>query len=41
MNNFEFGDIVLLEFPFSGGGIIKKRPALIIKNTSDNDFIVC
>ncbi len=41
MSSFEFGDIVLLKFPFTGGSDIKKRPAMVVKDTGDGDFIVC
>src|SRR4051794_1572946 len=30
------GDVVLLEFPFSGGGGSKVRPALVVQNDHDN-----
>lgn len=38
---FSFGDIVLLKFPFTDGAKQKKRPALVIRDTEDNDIIVC
>jgi mRNA interferase MazF len=40
MTPYEFGDILLLSFPFSDltGG--KKRPALVIADTGDQDLIV-
>ena len=41
MTTYNFGDIVLLEFPFSGAVGSKKRPALVFCNTKDGDFIVC
>lgn len=37
----EFGDIVLLKFPFTDGIKFKKRPALVISDTMDGDIIVC
>ncbi len=37
----EFGDIVLLKFPFTDGTKTKKRPALIINDLNDGDIIVC
>ena len=40
-NNFEFGDIVLLKFPFTNQQKYKKRPALILHDTNDGDVIVC
>jgi mRNA interferase MazF len=30
------GDVVLLDFPFSGGGASKVRPALVVQNDTDN-----
>ncbi len=30
------GDIVLLDWPFSGGGGGKRRPALVVQNDTDN-----
>ncbi len=41
MSKLNFGDIVLLKFPFTDGFNIKKRPALIIREFSDGDIIVC
>jgi mRNA interferase MazF len=41
MSDFNFGDIVLIKFPFTDISGVKKRPALILHNTKDNDIIVC
>lgn len=41
MEIFEFGDIVLLKFPFTDGKSFKKRPALVINDYDDGDIIVC
>jgi mRNA interferase MazF len=41
MEQFVFGDIVLLKFPFTDGKSFKKRPALIINDYEDGDIIVC
>lgn len=41
MDELQFGDIVLLKFPFTDGKTFKKRPALIINDFTDNDVIVC
>lgn len=41
MDKFNFGDIVLLKFPFTGSNTFKKRPALIINDFNDGDIIVC
>jgi mRNA interferase MazF len=37
----EFGDIVLLKFPFTDGENHKKRPALVLNDFNDGDIIVC
>ena len=41
MDKLNFGDIVLLKFPFSDNSTFKKRPALIINDFKDGDIIVC
>jgi mRNA interferase MazF len=41
MNKLNFGDIVLLKFPFTDGKTFKRRPALIINDFNDGDLIVC
>jgi mRNA interferase MazF len=41
MDKWNFGDIVLLKFPFTDGKSFKKRPALIINDIDDGDIIVC
>jgi hypothetical protein len=41
MDKLNFGDIVLLKFPFTDGKTYKRRPALIIKDFDDGDIIVC
>ena len=41
MDKLNFGDIVLLKFPFTDGKSYKKRPALIINEYDDGDIIVC
>jgi mRNA interferase MazF len=35
MTNYNFGDVVIVPFPFSGGMGIKKRPAVVI---SDQEY---
>ncbi len=41
MNKLNFGDIVLLKFPFTDGKTYKRRPALIINDFDDGDVILC
>jgi len=41
MDTYQFGQIVLLSFPFTDGKTISKRPALILSDTGDEDIIVC
>ena len=41
MDKLPFGTIVLLKFPFTDGKTFKKRPALLIQDSSDGDIIVC
>jgi mRNA interferase MazF len=41
MDKLDFGDIVLLKFPFTDGKSYKRRPALIINDYDDGDIIVC
>lgn len=41
MDKLNFGDIVLLKFPFTDTKTFKKRPALIINDLNDDDIVVC
>jgi len=41
MSILSFGEIVLLKFPFTDGEKSKRRPALILADTEDEDIIVC
>ena len=41
MDKLNFGDIVLLKFPFTDGIHYKRRPALVINDFKDGDIIVC
>lgn len=34
--NVRRGDVVLVDFPFAGGGTSKVRPALVVQNDRDN-----
>jgi len=36
-----FGDVVLINFPFTRGQSAKKRPALVLKDCDDGDVITC
>jgi mRNA interferase MazF len=38
---FSKGDVVVFEFPFSDVDNSKKRPALIVANTTDENLILC
>jgi len=37
---YQFGDILLLAFPFTNAVNAKKRPALVISDTNDGDLIL-
>lgn len=41
MDKLNFGDVVLLKFPYTNGLTYKKRPALLINDSRDGDIIVC
>ncbi len=41
MSILSFGEIILLKFPFTDGEKSKKRPALVLADTKDEDIIVC
>ncbi|MEM7550648.1 MAG: type II toxin-antitoxin system PemK/MazF family toxin [Bacteroidota bacterium] len=40
MTKLKFGDVVLLRFPFTESDKTKKRPALVLLDTNDGDFLV-
>ncbi len=37
---YHFGEVVLLEYPYSDLSGVKLRPAVVIRDTNDNDFIL-
>jgi mRNA interferase MazF len=41
VKNLSFGDIVLLNFPFTDEQTFKRRSALVIQDCNDGDIIVC
>lgn len=41
MKEYHDGEIVLVLFPFADASGAKRRPALIIRDTGDEDVIVC
>ncbi|MBI2548504.1 type II toxin-antitoxin system PemK/MazF family toxin [Candidatus Woesearchaeota archaeon] len=41
MEGFVKGDIVVFQFPFSDTDESKKRPALVVANTTDENLILC
>ena len=40
MASFVFGDVLLLAFPFTGGAGYKRRPALVVHDSGDDDVLV-
>ena len=40
MTTYEFGDVVLVEFPQSGAEAKKLRPALVILDVRDRDVVL-
>ncbi len=39
MTSFRPGDVVLVAFPYSSGGQTKERPALVLLDAGDSDFV--
>ncbi len=37
---YRFGDIVLVDFPFSDGSATKRRPALVISHDAEDDILL-
>ncbi len=37
---FIFGDVPIINFPFTDGKSSKRRPVLVIKQTDDNDLMI-
>ena len=40
MTNYEFGDVVLVDFPQSGIDQTKRRPALVVLDIGDADVVL-
>ena len=40
MQNYRPGEIVLLSFPFADAARVKRRPALVLLDTGDEDVVV-
>jgi len=40
MMPYSFGDIVLVDFPFSDSSSAKRRPALVISHDSEDDILL-
>lgn len=39
--NYEKGDVVVFEFPFSDSNVAKKRPSLIVAKLTGDNVILC
>ena len=37
---YQFGEVVLLEYPYTDLSSVKLRPAIVLKDTNDADFII-
>ena len=40
MANFQTGTVILINFPFTDGSSAKKRPALVLLDSGDNDLLL-
>lgn len=40
MQNYRFGEVVLLAFPFASRREVKRRPALVLLDTGNADILV-
>ena len=40
MINYDFGEVVLVDFPQSDGGYRKRRPALVVLDIGDADIVL-
>lgn len=40
MENYQFGDIVLIQLPFTDPNVSKHRPVLVVLDVGDRDIIV-
>jgi len=37
---YRFGDVLIINFPYSNGLGSKRRPVIVIKDTNDNDILI-
>lgn len=37
---YSFGDILIINFPFSDGQGSKRRPVMVVKDTNDEDLLI-
>jgi mRNA interferase MazF len=40
LESYRFGEILLLDFPYTDGAGASRRPALVLLDTGDNDVVV-
>ena len=42
MNKYDRGDVVVVAFPFTYGGLVlKRRPALVLRKNGSEDLLLC